>query len=37
MNATLSPIDEGVLEKIETLISQMTLEEKLGKLHRDNV
>ena len=37
MNATLSPIDEGVLEKIETLISEMTLEEKLGMLHGDNV
>lgn len=37
MNATLSLIDEGVLEKIETLISEMTLEEKLGMLHGDNV
>lgn len=31
------PLDAGTLERIESLISEMTLDEKLGMLHGDNV
>ena len=37
MNEKPCPLDAGTLERIEFLISEMTLDEKLGMLHGDNV